>query len=181
MTHSPRLIILIFKLVLWNHYFKQRFWSNLRFRNTSYRCSCNYGYSSQDKLGIQEVLWLWLPFTTSPKASSHQDHQDSLHPSIFVPDHLLWEQNMVFSRFACDFQGHLGSQAVWVLLEISCFWDMNIHCMRGGNFSHVAKKYPVLWCNFAHSLFSMSWFLAKALSSSGKAASSLEISGLTQK
>jgi len=47
------------------------------------------------------------------------------------------------------------------------------------HFSQVAKKHPVLWYNFAHSLFSMSWFLPEVLSSSEQAASSLEISGLT--
>lgn len=35
-------------------------------------------------------------FHMSPKAVSYQDHQDSLHPSVFVLVQLLWEQNMGF-------------------------------------------------------------------------------------
>lgn len=58
----------------------------------------------------------------SSKANSHQDHQDSVHPSVFVLVHLLWEQNTGFSRFTCNFQGRLGFRVVQVLLEINTVW-----------------------------------------------------------
>lgn len=61
-----------------------------------------------------------------PQASQSQFHHwncpESLHPSCFVLVNLLWEQNMEFSRFTCSFQGHLGSQAAQLLLEINTVW-----------------------------------------------------------
>lgn len=80
--------------------------------NVSYRCSCNYDYSSQYRwysgVPLASVTISHMP----SKATSYQDHQDSFHPSVFPLVHLLWEQNAGFLRLLCDFEDHLGSQVV---------------------------------------------------------------------